>query len=137
MHRFTLKFSLPQAAELADRPEQHPLIARQGESASSYARLFAVLERAHEHLRTGRTVTLRDLYYRLKTSELFKSPSDVSKAVSQAAAMLGVPRSALGIACGSKGAFAGSAALCSQTTMKLSAWHNQASWHWLADVPSQ
>ena len=69
--------------------------------------MFTVLERAHEHLRTGRTVTLRDLYYRLKTSDLFKSPGDVSKAVSQAAALLGVPRSALGIACGSKGVFAG------------------------------
>ena len=70
-----------------------------------------MLERAHEHLRTGRTVTLRDLYYRLKTSQLFKSAADVSKAVSHAAALLDVPRSALGIACGGKGAYAGPASL--------------------------
>ena len=87
---------------------RHPLLASQGQSAAACARIFLVLQRAHEQLRTGCTVTLRDLYYQLKpTSTLFRSTADVASAINAAAALLEVPRSALGIACGTKGAVAG------------------------------
>ena len=87
---------------------QHPLLASQGQSAAGFARVFVILQRAHEQLRSGCLVTLRDLYYQLKpTAALFKSAADVSTAVNAAAALLEVPRSALGIVCSSRGAFAG------------------------------
>ena len=70
--------------------------------------MFMILQRAHEQLRAGCLVTLRDLYYQLKpVAALFRSTANVSTAVNAAAALLQVPRSALGIVCSSKGALAG------------------------------
>ena len=48
-------------------------------------------------------------YYQLKPQmpEFFKSTSDVAKAVATAASLLRLARSALGITCSAKGAFAG------------------------------
>ena len=83
------------------------LTAQQGASALSLTRIFKILEVAHELVRTGRSATQRDLYYRLKDESVFKTPRDVNEAIQDVVAALLVPRSALGIHCSSRGAVAG------------------------------
>ena len=55
----------------------------------------------------GRHATLREVYYRLKPLELFRSYADVAQALQEAVSVLEVPRSRLGIACSDKGLVAG------------------------------
>jgi DNA topoisomerase VI subunit A len=68
-----------------------------------------VLQASHELVRTGRTSTQRDLYYRLKAAQsgLFKHPRDVGTAIQDVIALLRVPRASLGITCAARGAVAG------------------------------
>jgi DNA topoisomerase VI subunit A len=84
--------------------------------------VFKVLAAVHNLLRSGRSATQRELYYRLKQQQqqsdengkltlsaggaavLFASPRDVDTAVQDVVALLRVPRSSLGITSASKGA---------------------------------
>ena len=93
--------------QLQNRTQLRSLTARQGASSLSLTRIYKVLEIAHELVRSGRTATQRDIYYRLKCEEVFKTPQDVNEAIQDVVAILLVPRSALGITCSSKGAVAG------------------------------
>lgn len=49
----------------------------------------------------------RSLICRLKTLEIYRSPEQVNQAIQDAAAMLGITRSALGICCASRGSVYG------------------------------
>jgi len=66
-----------------------------------------VLDVAHEALSAGKTVTGRDLWYRLKGAGAARSPSDASAAVGDAQTLLALPREALGLRAAPRGAVAG------------------------------
>ncbi|GIL76358.1 hypothetical protein Vretifemale_5972 [Volvox reticuliferus] len=86
---------------------QRSLLSNKGAAAVSYARVLAVLNAVHDLLRQGRQATQRDLYYTLLQPPLFNSPREVNAAVADAAALVGVPRSGLGVNCAGRGAVAG------------------------------
>ena len=71
------------------------------------SRLMLVLNIAHEALLSARTVTVRDVWYRLKGAGAARSPSDASAAVADAQTLLALPREALGLRAAPRGAVAG------------------------------
>ncbi|PRW59963.1 Meiotic recombination SPO11-2 [Chlorella sorokiniana] len=83
------------------------LLGRHPESAEQVARLWVLLSLVHDQLMRGEQATQRELWYKLKTCEVFRSPRDVGEAVQDAISLLQVPRSALGITASSKGLVAG------------------------------
>ena len=49
------------AQATGSRSFQHPLVASQGQGAAAFTRVVAILDRAHQQLRAGCSVALRDL----------------------------------------------------------------------------
>lgn len=99
--------SIQAQVQLQDRTQVLSLTQRQGATALRLIRLYKILEVAHELVRSGRTATQREIYYRLKCPDVFRTAADVNEAIQDVVAVLMVPRSALGIQCSSKGAVAG------------------------------
>ncbi|KAL4426524.1 hypothetical protein ABPG77_008382 [Micractinium sp. CCAP 211/92] len=83
------------------------LVGRHPESAEQVARLWVLLGAVHAMLLSGEQATQRELWYRFKTLEVFRSPRDVNEAIQDAVSMLQVPRSALAITASSKGLVGG------------------------------
>ena len=71
------------------------------------SRLMLVLDVAHEALSSARTVTVRDVWYRLKGAGAARSPSESAAAVADAQTLLALPREALGLRAAPRGAVAG------------------------------
>ncbi|KAI7841933.1 hypothetical protein COHA_004460 [Chlorella ohadii] len=92
------------------------LLGRHPESAEQVARLWILLSLVHDQLVRGEQATQRELWYKLKTCEVFRSPRDVGEAVQDAISLLQVPRSALGITASSKGLVAGRLVIHDQRT---------------------
>jgi hypothetical protein len=113
---------LSQALPLSSSSQQQPSLhiaptgllslTRNGaRGARRHALTLLVLAASHEAVTTGRTVTLRDLYYALKGIGAAKTPASVSAAVGDAGALLGAPRADLAIRAAPRGAVAGALAL--------------------------
>ena len=81
--------------------------ARSFARALRVSRLFLVLDVAHEALSRGKTVTNRDLWYRLKGAGAARAPAEASAAVADAQTLLALPREALGLRAAPRGAVAG------------------------------
>ncbi|EFN54164.1 hypothetical protein CHLNCDRAFT_135583 [Chlorella variabilis] len=97
----------PHVLRMQQLTQRRSLVGRHPESAEAVARLWVLLEAVHEMLLAGLQATQRELWYRFKTLEVFRSPRDVGEAIQDAVGMLQVPRSALGITASSKGLVAG------------------------------
>jgi meiotic recombination protein SPO11 len=93
------------------------LLGRHPDSSERYARLFSVLDICHEILVAASTSAERELYYRVKTLQIFgKGQVHLREAVQDAVLLLRVPRSSLGITCSSKGLVSGALMIHSSST---------------------
>eukprot|EP00890_Picochlorum_soloecismus_P000259 jgi/Picsp_1/1233/NSC_04714-R1_meiotic recombination protein spo11-2 len=96
------KISFPEMRGMAKRPE-----CSLKDKGSRFARLWSVLNAAHEMLSHGTTCTQRDLYYSLKSGMPTLHGMQLATAIEDAVQLLRVPRFQLGIACSSKGLVSG------------------------------
>lgn len=96
------KISFPEMKGTAKRPD-----CSLRDKGSRFARLWSVLNAAHEMLRHGTTCTQRDLYYGLKSGIPTLHSMQLATAIEDAVQLLKVPRFQLGIACSSKGLVSG------------------------------
>lgn len=83
------------------------LVSNQGAQCLGIARIFLIIEVSHELLRTKKTTTQRDIYYKLVKPPLISSPNDVNSAIQDVCTLLGVTRASLGITCASRGSVSG------------------------------
>ncbi|GMI20893.1 hypothetical protein TeGR_g6240 [Tetraparma gracilis] len=95
------------------------------DGSKSYANALLVMSFVHELLNSGRTTTIREVYYHYCTH--FSSQDECNRAITDVSRLLSVDRSALGLFASPKGWIAGSLTINSSTSSTSSSSSSSAS----------